>query len=99
MPPARERFLARNRSQDDRLPDCCTIAGPHVANEERPVGGLRRTPDSIAQEYRCPNKRIVGVNARKAAIRARRQMFIDGQAKEVELYGKALLVVSIPIDS
>jgi len=26
-------------------------------------------------------------------------MFIDGQAKEVELYGKALLVVSIPIDS
>ncbi len=70
-----------------------------MANGERPVGGLRRTPDSIAQEHRRLNRRAVGANDRKAAIRARRQMFIDGQAKEVELYGKALLVVSIPIDS
>lgn len=40
-----------------------------------------------------------GFEGLEAAILAHLQMFIDGQAKEVELYGKTLLVVSVPIDS
>ncbi len=57
------------------------------------------SPPLDRPEYRCLTRRTMGVKSRKAAIRAHRQLFIDGHAEEVELYGHALSAGSAPIDS